>query len=241
MSSLSLSSIWFSLWSTVAGPVPVPMTAATAARKLDSFVSALTTIAIAGFSGPAAQLSQVVGQDQRHKLCCYQSSTSSRCSNLPTFRCMGIKISLTSWWVRQRDILLTRGCFLYHQPWLFIGRTNAETSIFWPPDMKSWHIGKDHDAGKDWRQEEKGTKEDEMVGWHHQCNGHKFEQILVDGEGERSLVCCNPWCHKESDVTEQLNNNRLKKRLKGCSHDADITSPFLFMTVIFTSYANNLI
>ena len=80
-----------------------------------------------------------------------------------------------------------------------------------------------------------------MVGWHHQCNGHKFEQILVDGEGERSLVCCNPWCHKESDVTEQLNNNRLKKRLKGCSHDADITSPFLFMTVIFTSYANNLI
>ena len=48
-----------------------------------------------------------------------------------------------------------------------------------------------------------------MVGWHHQCNGHKFEQILVDGEGERSLVCCNPWCHKESDVTEQLNNNRL--------------------------------
>ena len=64
-----------------------------------------------------------------------------------------------------------------NQPWIFIGRTNAEaeTPILWPPDVKNWLIGKDPDAGKDWRQEEKGTKEDEMVGWHHQLNGHEFE------------------------------------------------------------------
>ena len=67
-----------------------------------------------------------------------------------------------------------------------------------------------------------------MVGWHHQCNGHKFEQILVDGEGERSLECCNPCNHKESDMTEQLKNNRLKKRLKWCCHVADIISPFFY-------------
>ena len=77
---------------------------------------------------------------------------------------------------------------------------------YWPPDTKSQLIGKDLDAGKDWRQKEKGTKEEEMVEWHHQLNGHEFEQAPGDGEGQGSLVCCSPWGRKESDTTEQLNN-----------------------------------
>ena len=72
-----------------------------------------------------------------------------------------------------------------NQSWLFIGRTDAEAEapILWPPDAKNWLVGKDPDAGKDWRQEEKGTTEDEMVGWHHQLNGHESEQALGNGEG----------------------------------------------------------
>ena len=73
--------------------------------------------------------------------------------------------------------------------------------IRWPPDVKSWLIGKDPDAGKDWRQEEKGTTEDEMVGWHLRLNGHEFEQTLEDGEGQGSLVCCSPYDLKELDMT----------------------------------------
>ena len=90
-----------------------------------------------------------------------------------------------------------------NQPWIFIGRTDAkaEASILWPPDEKSWLTGKDPDAGEDWWHEEKGTAEDEMVGWHHQCNGHEFEQTLGDGEGQESLSCCSPWGHKKSDTT----------------------------------------
>ena len=96
-----------------------------------------------------------------------------------------------------------------NQPWIFIGRTDAETEtpIFWPPDLKGWLIRKDPDAGQDWRQEEKRTTEDEMVGWHHWLNGHEFEQALGVGDGQGSLVCCSPWGHKESDTTGQLNNN----------------------------------
>ena len=71
--------------------------------------------------------------------------------------------------------------------------------------MKSQLIGKDPDARKDRRQEEKGTTEDEMVGWHHRLNGHEFEQALGVGDGQGGLVCCSPWGHKESDTTEQLN------------------------------------
>ena len=80
------------------------------------------------------------------------------------------------------------------QSWLFIGRTDveAETPILWPPDAKSWLIWKDPDAGKDWGQEEKGTTGDEMVGWHHQFNGHEFGQTPGDGEGQGSLACCSP-------------------------------------------------
>ena len=94
-----------------------------------------------------------------------------------------------------------------NQPWIFIGRTDAEAEapIPWPPDAKSWLIGKDSDAEKNWRQEEKGVTEDEMVGWHHWLNGHEFQQAPGDGEGQGSLACCSPWGHKESDMTEWLN------------------------------------
>jgi len=93
-----------------------------------------------------------------------------------------------------------------NQSWIFIGRTDAEaeTPILWPPVVKNWLIGKDPDAGKDWRQE-KGTTEDEMVGWHHQLNGHEFEQALEVGDGQEGLACCSPRGRKESDTTEQLN------------------------------------
>ena len=94
-----------------------------------------------------------------------------------------------------------------NQSWIFIGRTDAEaeTPTLWPPDAKNWLIGKDLDAGKDWGQEEKGTTEDEMVRWHHQLDGHKFEQAPGVGDGQGSLACCSPGGRKESDVTEQLN------------------------------------
>ena len=89
------------------------------------------------------------------------------------------------------------------QPWIFTGRTDseAEAPVLWPLDAKSRLIGKDPDAGKDWGQEEKGTTENEMVGWHHWLNGHDFEQTPRDREGQGSLVCCSPWGRKESDVT----------------------------------------
>ena len=94
-----------------------------------------------------------------------------------------------------------------NQSWIFIGRTVSEAPILWPPDAKSWLFRKDPDAGKDWGQEEKGTTEDEMVGWHYWHNGHEYEQALGDGEGQGSLVCCSPWGRKESDTTEPLNNS----------------------------------
>ena len=82
-----------------------------------------------------------------------------------------------------------------NQPWIFIGRTDAEAPILWSPDSKNQLIGKDPDAGKDWRQKEKGAAEDEMVGWHHRLSGHEFEQTLGDSEGQGSLACCSPWGH----------------------------------------------
>ena len=93
------------------------------------------------------------------------------------------------------------------QPWVFIGRTDAEaeTPILWPPDAESWLIWKDSDAGKDWGQEEKGMTKDEMAGWHHQLNGHGFGQTLAVGDGQGGLACCGSWGRKESDTTEQLN------------------------------------
>ena len=87
--------------------------------------------------------------------------------------------------------------------WVFVGRTDveAEIPILWTPDAKSWLIGKDPDAGKDWRQEEKGMTEDEMVRWHHWLKGHEFKQAPRVGVGQGSLVCCSSWGCKESDTT----------------------------------------
>ena len=89
-----------------------------------------------------------------------------------------------------------------NQSWIFIRRTDAEaeTLILRPPDVKNWLIRKDPDAGKDWRQEEKGTTENDMVGWHHWLNGHEIEQALGDGEAQGSLTCCSPWDHKKLDT-----------------------------------------
>ena len=93
------------------------------------------------------------------------------------------------------------------QSWVFIGRTDveAETPILWPPDAKNWLIWKDSDAGKDWGQEEKGTTEDEMVGWHYRVNGHGFGWTPGVGDGQRGLACWGSWGCKESDTTERLN------------------------------------
>ena len=85
--------------------------------------------------------------------------------------------------------------------------------ILWPPDGKNWLIEKDPDAGKGWRQEEKGTTEDEMVGWHHWLDGHEFEQSPWDDDGQGSLACCSPWGPKELDMTEQLNWTELSNRI----------------------------
>ena len=93
------------------------------------------------------------------------------------------------------------------QSWVFIGRTDAEaeTPILWLPHAKSWLIGKDPDAGREWGQEEKGTTEDEMAGWHHWLNGRESEWTLGVGDGQGGLACCNSWGCKESDTTERLN------------------------------------
>ena len=88
-----------------------------------------------------------------------------------------------------------------NQPWILNGRTNAEAPIPWPPDANNWLIGKDPDAGKDWRQKEKRAAEDEMVGWHHWCNRHELGLTPGDGEGQGGLVWSSPWGHKESDTT----------------------------------------
>ena len=101
-----------------------------------------------------------------------------------------------------------------NQSWIFIGRTDAETPILWPPYAKNWLIRKDPDAGNNWRQPpasplkaspSKGMTENEMVGWHHWLDGHEFEQAPGTGARQESLGCCNQWSHKESDMTERLN------------------------------------
>ena len=93
------------------------------------------------------------------------------------------------------------------QPWDFFGRNDAkaETPVLWPPHGKSWLIGKDSDAGRDWGQEEKGTTEDEMAGWHHWLDGRESEWTLGVGDGQGGLVCCSSWGCRELDTTERLN------------------------------------
>ena len=87
------------------------------------------------------------------------------------------------------------------------------TPVFWSSDANSLFIGKVPDAGKDWGQKEKMASEDEMAGWHHQCNGHELGQTLGDGEGQGGLACCSLWGHKESDTTRPLNNNNGHQKL----------------------------
>ena len=107
-----------------------------------------------------------------------------------------------------------------NQSWIFIGKINteAEAPIIWPPDVKNQLIGKVPDAGKDWRQEEKGTTEDDMVGWHHWLNGHKFEQTPGIGDGQGSLACYSPWGRKESDTTEWLDWTELNWEIDESSY-----------------------
>ena len=89
-----------------------------------------------------------------------------------------------------------------NQPWIFIGRTDAEALILWPLDAKNWLFGKVPYVGKNWRQKEKEMTEDEMAGWHHWLDGHEFDQVLGVSGGQGSLACCSPWGCKESDATE---------------------------------------
>jgi len=93
------------------------------------------------------------------------------------------------------------------QSWVFFGRNDskAETPVLWPPHAKSWLIGKDSDAGRDWGQEEKGTAEDEVAGVHHRLDGLEFEWTAADGDRQGGLAGCDSWGHKESDTTERLN------------------------------------
>ena len=109
--------------------------------------------------------------------------------------------------------------------WVFIGRTDAEveTPILWPPDVKNWLIGKDPDAGKDWRWEGKGTTEYEIVGWHHWLDGHEFEQAPGIGDGQGSLMCCSPWGSKESNTRERLNWTEVNTVPSSCLHEASFS------------------
>ena len=102
------------------------------------------------------------------------------------------------------------------QPWDFFGRNDAkaETPVLWPPHVKSWLIGKDSDARRDWGQEEKGITEDEFAEWHLRLDGCEFEWTPGFGDEQRGLACCNSWDHKELDTTDQLNWTELKLPLQ---------------------------
>ena len=112
----------------------------------------------------------------------------------------------------------------------------ADTPILWPPPGKSWLIGKDPDAGRDWGQEEKGMTEDEMAGWHHRLDAHEFGWTLGVGDGQGGLVCCNSWGHKESDTTEWLNWTELNTE-EECTGFGVL---FLFIHSPITSYGNGV-
>ena len=119
-------------------------------------------------------------------------------------------VSKSETWARLKEIqpVHSEG----DQPWDFFGRNDAkaETAVLWPSHVKSWLIGKDSDAGRDWGQEEKGMTEDEMAGWHHRLDGHEFRWTLGAGDGQGGLACCDSWGRKESDTTERLNWTELK-------------------------------
>ena len=122
-----------------------------------------------------------------------------------------------------------------NQPWVFFGRNDAkaETPVLWPPHAKSWLIGKDSDAGRDWGQEEKGTTENEMAGWHHWLDGRESGWTPGVGDGQGGLACCNSWGRKESDMTERLNWTELnwmnRKKEKGEWEEGGRSQSLLFL------------
>ena len=125
----------------------------------------------------------------------------AECQRTDAFRLVMLEKTLESPWdCKEIKPINPKG----NQPWILFGRTGAEA------DVKSWLIGKDPDAGKNWRQKEKRAMEDEMTGWHHWFNGHELEQTLGDGDGQGRLACYSPWGHKVSDTTWWLNNNNDK-------------------------------
>ena len=125
-----------------------------------------------------------------------------------------------------------------NQSWVFIGRTDveAETPILWPPDVKSWLIGKDPVAGKDWGQEEDGTTEDEIVGWHHRLNGYGFGWTGGIGDGQEGLACCGSWGHKESDTTERLNWTETLSVVINVAFVTDIAKQEIISLIYFKEY-----
>ena len=126
------------------------------------------------------------------------------------------------------------------QSWVFFGRNDAkaETPVLWPPHAKSWLIGKTFDAGRDWGQEEKGTTEDEMAGWHHWLNGRETEWTPGVGDGQGGLACCNSWGRKELDTTERLNWTELN----WCSQvRQSLSVPGIVLNVLHASYYPTLL
>ena len=133
-------------------------------------------------------------------------------------------------WTARRSNLHSKG----DQSWVFFGRNDAkaETPVLWLPHAKSWLIGKDPDAGRDWGQEEKGTTEDEMAGWHHRLDGHESEWTLGDGDEQGGLACCDSWGCKESDTTEWLDWTELN----WVSNYFYVTLSFCFETLELVFY-----
>ena len=131
---------------------------------------------------------------------------------------LSLSLSHTHTHTQNQDLLpdqLNLGTSEGSQPWDLFGGNDAEaeTPVLWPPHVKSWLIGKDSDAGRDWGKEEKGTTEDEMAGWHQWLDGHESEWTLGVCDGQGGLACCDSWGCKESDMTERLNWTELNWRV----------------------------
>ena len=129
------------------------------------------------------------------------------------------------------------------QSWIFTERTaaEAEAPILWPPAAKNQLIRKDPDAGKDWRYKEKGTTEEEMFGWHHWLDGHESEEVPGNVGGQGSIACCSPWGHKESGMTEQLNDNNSKEKFRTMkSNQKSCSKKFQKLRKSYLARKNNL-
>ena len=124
---------------------------------------------------------------------------------------------------------------------ILFGRNDAkaETPVLWPPHAKSWLIGKDSDAARDWRQEEKGMTEDDMAGWHHWLDGRESEWTPGVGDGQGGLVCCNSWGHKELDTTERLNCTFQFSLVQSLSHVRLLATPWIAARQAFLSITNS--